>query len=383
MQVGYGLFGVIVAGLLLERPQRLRLLVVRYRTYAVVMIALIWAVYLGVKVGEDAVPMLPWAENVRIFEAKGGDIMVQLAGITVFVMVGLMRSHPLLLLGLAFNAGLVMVSNRGGMVAYGLACLAGFALRPPGAKVGRLAWAFAFFLAVGALVGPTVSIHGGSRDLSVTQLWLNVKSIFGQSESMSLEGTKEWRMEWWESIYEYTVEGPYFWTGKGFGVNLAEDDGFLVDDGLRSPHNGHMTVLARMGVPGAALWVLLQIVWGAALLRAWQRARHAQRHTWTGLFAFLIAYWLAMTVNAAFDVYLEGPMGGIWFWVVWGVGVAAVVLHRTHPNLFEQGDSAAAPEAPPQRTRWSWAPPGRSGVPVAGSGTRIGWAWPGQATQVP
>jgi len=26
--------------------------------------------------------------------------------------------------------------------------------------------------------------------------------------------------------HRYTIHGRYFWTGKGFGVNLADDDGF-------------------------------------------------------------------------------------------------------------------------------------------------------------
>ena len=26
--------------------------------------------------------------------------------------------------------------------------------------------------------------------------------------------------------FDYTVFGDYFWTGKGFGINLADDDGF-------------------------------------------------------------------------------------------------------------------------------------------------------------
>jgi hypothetical protein len=38
---------------------------------------------------------------------------------------------------------------------------------------------------------------------------------------------------------------------------------------------------------------------------------------------WIFAYWLAALVNASFDVYLEGPQGGIWFWSVIGLGIAA------------------------------------------------------------
>ena len=75
----------------------------------------------------------------------------------------------------------------------------------------------------------------------------------GQSNTSNLEGTRAWRLQWWQDIIDYTVHGRYFWTGKGFGINLADDDDYQgTVNGLpnRSPHNIQMTVLARAGVPG-------------------------------------------------------------------------------------------------------------------------------------
>src|SRR5690606_17737991 len=152
MQIGYGLFALIAAGLVVKRPERIRDLVVRYRTFVVVMLALIWIVYFVGKVGGPSLPGLPWAPHVHVVEAKGGDIMVHLAGITVFLMVGLTRIRPTLAFVLAASSGLIMVSNRGGMVAYFLALAAGFVLRPPGSgKLGKLSYAFALFLVVGLM----------------------------------------------------------------------------------------------------------------------------------------------------------------------------------------------------------------------------------------
>ena len=39
---------------------------------------------------------------------------------------------------------------------------------------------------------------------------------------------------------------------------------------------------------------------------------------------WVFVYWLAALVNAAFDVYLEGPMGGIRYWSMIGLGIAVV-----------------------------------------------------------
>ena len=62
--------------------------------------------------------------------------------------------------------------------------------------------------------------------------------------------------------------------------------------------------------------------------------RHGQRD-WQALFFVLLAYWVAFMINASFDVYLEGPMGGIWLWTVIGVGLAAVAIHRRNPEVME------------------------------------------------
>jgi hypothetical protein len=33
-------------------------------------------------------------------------------------------------------------------------------------------------------------------------------------------------------------------------------------------------------------------------------------------------------VNTSFDVFIEGPMGGIWYWTLYGVGLAALAEER-------------------------------------------------------
>lgn len=354
MQIGYGVYAFIIGALLVARPERLGQLVELYSRYVVLVLSLVWIVYLAYKAAPDAIPTLPWAGHVTIFEAKGGDIMVQLTGITVFIVAGFRKRTPLLIAALVFNIGIVIVSNRGGMIAFFLGCALAWLLRPPTARVGRLAYAFAFFLVIGLIVGPTLQIHGGGRSISVEQIGTNIQSVFGQGGD-HLDGTRQWRLDWWGKIYDYTVEGEHFWTGKGFGINLAREDGFDVVRELRSPHNGHMTVLARMGVPGAALWVILQLAWSWGIFRAWLRARYAGQTRWMGFLALLSAYFIAFHVNAAFDVYFEGPMGGIWFWTVFGTGLAAIWIHQHAPHvLADTPDDAIAASRTTGTPPWTW-----------------------------
>jgi hypothetical protein len=166
------------------------------------------------------------------------------------------------------------------------------------------------------------------RPATIQQMIDNLLSIFGSSSESGLEGSKLFRLAWWGTIIDYTVFGKYFWTGKGFGVNLADADGFqsTADHSLRSPHNTNVTVLARMGVPGLILWLLLQAAFGIGLVRAMFAHRRAGDAPVAVLAALLFAYWVAMLVDTSFDPYLEGPQGGIWFWVIFGLGLVVMRL---------------------------------------------------------
>jgi hypothetical protein len=166
------------------------------------------------------------------------------------------------------------------------------------------------------------------RPATLQQMVDNLLSIFGPSSDGGLEGSKQFRLAWWGEILDYTVFGKYFWTGKGFGVNLADDDGFqsTVDHSLRSPHNSHVTVLARMGVPGLVLWLILQGAFGIGLMRATLSHRRAGDAQIAVLAGLILAYWVAMMADTSFDPYLEGPQGGIWFWVIFGLGLVVIRL---------------------------------------------------------
>ncbi|HHQ49052.1 MAG TPA: hypothetical protein ENK19_09255 [Acidobacteria bacterium] len=158
-------------------------------------------------------------------------------------------------------------------------------------------------------------------------------------------GTIRWRLHWWRTIIGYTVHGPYFLTGKGFGINLADSDGFQPrkDHGLRDPHNVFMTFLGRSGVPGLVLFVVLvgTVLWGLAL--TWWRGDGTRQQLAVWLFVYLVA----MLVNASFDVYIENPMGGVWFWSA--VGAAMLVTAGGRNGVAEEGagqEETGAPEHP-------------------------------------
>jgi len=322
---GYGLFAVLMMAAVIARPWAIDLLIARYQTFAKIFLIVMPILTFLQLVFGPARPHWPWVD-IGIWDLKGGDTAVHLGGIAAMAIVGLIKLRGwvwhVLLAGLLF---MIAGENRGGFLAFCVAFAIAMADRARAAWGWRVVGIGAAVLVALVLINPQLDIPGRTREVSVQQMMVNLASIFTEVDQGDLEGTKEWRFDWWGSIVDYTVYGEYFWTGKGFGINLATDDGFQAhdSDSLRSPHNGHLTFLARGGVPAFVLWVVLQASWFVAIFDAYWRSRRAGDRRWSGLFIAVLAYWVALMLNAAVDVFLEGPMGATWFWSVFGFGLAA------------------------------------------------------------
>jgi hypothetical protein len=320
----------------------------------------------------NSLPHGPGSEVPIVF-FKSGDFAVHLAGVAAFLLVGLYVAQrgaraiePLL--WVAWLAGLAIVGalTRGGMMAAAMSGSVILFTRSAGRWISAIAVGVAL-AAVLLLLNPEVDL-GTARKISFQQLVDNVLSVVNEDASSNLADSRDWRLEWWDTIVDYTVNGPYFWTGKGFGINLANDDGFQVvaDESLRAPHNAHLAILARTGVPGLVLWVTLQVAIAWTLLRAGRRARRAGQARWVQVHGWLFAYWLAALVNMTFDVYLEGPQGGIWFWAIVGLGLASVRAAESEREAGTAPGEAAPARTPPRRRSFPFFRP----LPIAPQVTR-------------
>jgi hypothetical protein len=325
---GYAVFAIAVS--LTVREEHFEAITRLYRraipmfVYWVPVAAVVSIAFAGI------LPRAP-GSDVPVVVFKGGDMGVHLAGVGAFMILGLNGGTAVGVWDAFVWAGwlLAVVTagavNRGGLLAASMMMTSVVFVRAS-ARWFLLVFVGLVLVGLVGLADPQIDI-GFSRQISLDQIVANVTSIFDSHSNEGLEGTKAWRLRWWTTIVDYTVNGPYFWDGKGYGVNLADSDGFqlLADHSLRAPHNGHLEILARSGVPGLSLWVLLQMAIGATLLRAAAKALAADLRRWAAIAGWIFAYWVAALVNTSFDVYLEGPQGGIWFWTIIGLGIAAAM----------------------------------------------------------
>lgn len=337
---GYAAFALLIMGVLLSEPVRLQLLIDRYSQFAKIFVLAIPCTYVVSQL--ELVPNWPWA-NVAMIDVKVGDVLVHLSGVFAFWASGLGRrvgkGWIVLLLG---SVAVMGAASRGGLLAFIVAYGICLIYRP----FSRLLW---IIIATGicgllllAVIDFRLAVPGKDREFSAEQIVESLTSVFESSADKGLDSTKQWRINWWTDIVNYTLNGPYFWQGKGFGINLADADGYQGtewDGLLRSPHNGHLTMLARAGVPGFLCWLFPQVLWLILLVRGSLMSLAHGDLKWNSLFVFLLAYWAALITRATFDVYLEGPVGGIWFWTIYGVGLSAIVIYRYCPQtLIEQGE---------------------------------------------
>lgn len=333
---GYALFAFIVGGLLLREGDRLRDWLLRYQKGITYILMFSWMAFAVSRIMDAQLPEWP-GRDVKIIDVKQGDVLTHLGGITAFIIVGMRRLNFWTVLGLMVSFGAVIASSRSGMLAFAVAVLAATALFPPKERLIKLSIGLLILASLAVIIDPKIPIPTSGRTISVEQITDNILSIIGVTkvgDPANLSETAGWRMNWWGIIIDYTFAGPHFWLGQGYGINLNVVDGTFGSEDLRSPHNASMSVLARSGVPGFFLWLAVTVGWFVNAMIGWYHARLKNDRAWMGLWAFLIAYALAIHVNASFDVFLEGPMGGIWYWSIFGTGIAARIIQQRRPDLL-------------------------------------------------
>jgi hypothetical protein len=337
--VMYGGFAFILIGLLLEDARRINV-VLRY--YAI-MLASLPAMLVGLfltKYWDDSIPRL--YGPVPIVEIGPSAAATHLAGAMVFVLIGYRKVSFLWLIVWFAALALVGATNRGAMLSVVVpVALAMLALRRYRQMLATVAVTVvilgSIFAVESALDTYQEAKDSLDRPVSAHQIVENAMSIIGQSGQQG-EGTKQWRLNWWDIIINDTIHGPHFWTGRGFGINLADADGFAGTSDrhnprppTRSPHNAHMTMLARAGIPGLVMWEVVLVSWFATMAGAILTARTRGHEQWVELFVFVVCYLTAILINGTFDVALEGPMQGIWFWCLFGFGLGSVMVYRAQP----------------------------------------------------
>lgn len=346
--VTYGGFAFIVTALVLQDASRIDTMLRYYSTFIKFFVPVIAALYLFQRYFGKYIPLVP-GTDIPFLDLKAGGPAVHLSGAIVFALAGFRPLSALWSFTAFASLAIIASVSRGPMLAGFLPILLAAVLLSRLRQLGRFCLLGLLIFAAVYVVEPvfytyTTPEFGDLRPISTRQIVQNVLGTFGRGDAQG-QGTKEWRYEFWDAIAGDTLYGAHFWTGRGFGVNLATEFGFenSTDPAhpARDPHNVVMTMLGRAGVPGAALWLIFAAAWLGLMQQMAGAARRRGQHEWAGLFVFLMCYALALIINAFFDPSLEGPMQGVWFWCLVGLGNGAAGVYRYRTLGFP-----AAPRSP-------------------------------------
>jgi len=301
-------------------------------------------------------PSVPFSGGVSLLTHKPGN-----AAIAALIALGFMwlfperrsaRSRALWSIMALVVMALSATQNRGGLVGASAGALVGLAFLPTKLRLKLIVQAAAVtVIGLGLAVQLSLSIPSSTasgRAFTASQLIENVLSITGASSGSAATGTVAARDLLWSLVLKQQVADGRLDDGYGFGVNLP----YLVNDTqvtsgadpLRSPHNSHDDVLARLGLIGLGLWIALWVGWYWHMaMGCWRLARrgmHTRRRV--GVLCMMAA--TAILVSSFFDPQLEGAQIAALLWAAFGIGVAVTSFRGW---FVEQTPDSVTAESPP------------------------------------
>jgi hypothetical protein len=127
------------------------------------------------------------------------------------------------------------------------------------------------------------------------------------------------RIEWWSGLLKLWFEkvGSILF-GLGYGMPLID---FKIQHNVivREPHNSYISILTRLGVLGALVWVWIHIL----LINVWRKAFNlCRKNNWRlgeNRLLFLMVYFILIWVLAIGEDAFEKPFNAIPYYFFWGI----------------------------------------------------------------
>ena len=267
---------------------------------------------------------VPILDNVSLFGSipillyKNGDMGVHLCISSIFMILNLDKYKKsefyFILFFITYDFLIISSYSRAGMLSYllGLTCFYIYTNNKKlrnSFKIFTKYIPYLLLIIIPLFITIKVKENFQGRVAGIEQIGQNFTSIFGQAEGVNLENNEIWRLVWWSKIIDYSFTTNSFFYGKGVGMSLAQTDDILTEEDLRSPHNFHLTIMARFGVIVFFIW----LYWIILTLKPLFSKKLSPKML--AITCIIIAF----LFNASFDVFLEGPMGAFPFWTFVGL----------------------------------------------------------------
>ena len=143
------------------------------------------------------------------------------------------------------------------------------------------------------------------------------------------------RMAMWSEVLDRTTEKPLW--GEGFGPPFSMFFGSRFYDYSENrllPHNSFVWILNRMGMIGFGIFFFLILTFYLIAIRAYKSMNPGKFKAY--LLALMSCH-VCISIYAFFNVVLEGPYMGIFFWIIMGLTVALININKSElgENKYE------------------------------------------------
>ncbi len=234
------------------------------------------------------------------------------------------RRWIMLVLAMLQLLGLAVIQARASYVA-----LAAFMLILPflgevkkaGTLVAMLASALAVLVLVTGVLG--VELSGRVGPINIQFLADHLRTITG--EKVTAASTVESRVDWTAEAMKHFYASPV--VGAGFGqalINYIDDETGAV---VRFPHNSNITILARTGVIGFALWLAFHFCIAKRFFYAyWQRRRlgnSADKRVYE-LILWVLMLYITVMIASLVEAPFEFPSSATPFYFFVGMGLGLI-----------------------------------------------------------
>jgi O-antigen ligase len=331
---------------------------------------LIWLPFGLILSPKPHAPSVPFSGGVSILTHEAGNAaiaaLIGLGSMWLFPETRKARTRAVLSVLALVTVALSATQNRAGLLGFAAGAAIGLAFLPSRDRLRLLVRAVATIV-IGLTLAVQFSIkipatnQAQGREFTASQLIENVVSIGGGAGTNRLNGTVAARDQLWSLIFQAQRADGKLVYGFGFGLNLP----YLVgdtqvtsgSDPLRSPHNSHDDILARMGLIGIVLWIALWLAWYWRMVTGCLRLARLGLDTRRKVAALCLMVVTAILVSCYFSPQLEGAQVAVLFWTAVGVGVAVTSFRGLLGRHTLASAAAKSPSSSRAEPRGTQVPP--------------------------